>query len=299
MHSVGENMTKSFFVKKRAAYKRYTRSKFVTFIIALFLILAGLFTILPLIYSISTSFKPLEELLKFPPAFFVSRPTVQNYLQLPSIIASLSVPLSRYVFNSLFISIVTTAGHVIIAAMAAFAMSKGRYRGLAVVFLIVQFSLLYNNYTLAVPQYIIMSKLRLVDTFWVYILPYLPSSLGVFLIKQYMDGSIPDALLEAAYIDGAGEFKMFWRIVMPNSKPAWMTLIMFAFRDLWSLQPQGTIFTEELKLLPNVMSTIISGGIARSGSAMAAMVLLMIPPLLVYLVSQSSIVETMTTSGIK
>ncbi len=292
-------MANTFFHKKRSAYKRYTRSKFVTFIIALFLILAGLFTILPLIYSILTSFKPLEELLKFPPAFFVSRPTFQNYRQLPSIIASLSVPLSRYVFNSLFISLITTAGHVIVAAMAAFAMSKGRYKGLAVIFLIVQFSLLYNSYTLAIPQYIIMSKLRLVDTYWVYILPYLPSSLGVFLIKQYMDGSIPDALLEAAYIDGAGEFKMFWRIVMPNSKPAWMTLIMFAFRDLWSLQPQGTIFTEELKLLPNVMSTIVSGGIARSGSAMAAMVLLMIPPLLVYLVSQSSIVETMTTSGIK
>ena len=292
-------MANSFFHKKRAAYKRYTRSKFVTFVIALFLILAGLFTILPLIYSISTSFKPLEELLKFPPAFFVSRPTFQNYRQLPSIIASLSVPLSRYVFNSLFISIITTAGHVIVAAMAAFAMSKGRFKGLAVIFLIVQFSLLYNHYTLAIPQYIIMSKLRLVDTYLVYILPYLPSSLGVFLIKQYMDSSIPDALLEAAYIDGAGEFKMFWKIVMPNSKPAWMTLIMFAFRDLWSLQPQGTIFTEELKLLPNVMSTIVSGGIARSGSAMAAMVLLMIPPLLVYLVSQSSIVETMTTSGIK
>ena len=253
-------MANTFFHKKRAAYKRYTRSKFVTFIIALFLILAGLFTILPLIYSILTSFKPLEELLKFPPAFFVSRPTLQNYRQLPSIIASLSVPLSRYVFNSLFISLITTAGHVIVAAMAAFAMSKGRYKGLAVIFLIVQFSLLYNSYTLAIPQYIIMSKLRLVDTYWVYILPYLPSSLGVFLIKQYMDGSIPDALLEAAYIDGAGEFKMFWRIVMPNSKPAWMTLIMFAFRDLWSLQPQGTIFTEELKLLPNVMSTIVSGG---------------------------------------
>lgn len=292
-------MANTFFHKKRSAYKRYTRSKFVTFIIALFLILAGLFTILPLIYSILTSFKPLEELLKFPPAFFVSRPTLQNYRQLPSIIASLSVPLSRYVFNSLFISLITTAGHVIVAAMAAFAMSKGRYKGLAVIFLIVQFSLLYNHYTLAIPQYIIMSKLHLVDTYWVYILPYLPSSLGVFLIKQYMDSSIPDALLEAAYIDGAGEFKMFWRIVMPNSKPAWMTLIMFAFRDLWSLQPQGTIFTEELKLLPNVMSTIVSGGIARSGSAMATMVLLMIPPLLVYLVSQSSIVETMTTSGIK
>ena len=233
------------------------------------------------------------------PQVFLSLPLLQNYLQLPSIISSLSVPLSRYIFNSAFVSIVTTFGHVIIAAMAAFVMSKGRFKGLGVFFLIVQFSLLYNHYTLAIPQYIIMSKINIVDTYLVYILPYLPSSLGVFLIKQYMDGSIPDALLEAAYIDGASEWKMFWRIVMPNSKPAWMTLVMFAFRDLWSLQPQGTIFTEELKLLPNVMSTIISGGIARSGSAMAAMVLLMIPPIIVYLVSQSSIVETMTTSGIK
>ena len=288
-----------FFAKKKPTYKRFTRSKFVSAIIYFFLILAGLFMILPLIYSVSTSFKPLDELLKFPPQFLVNRPTLQNYLQLPSIISSLSVPLSRYVFNSLFVSVVTTFGHVIIAAMAAFVMSKGKFKALGIIFLIVQFSLLYNHYTLAIPQYIIMSKLNIVDTYLVYILPYLPSSLGVFLIKQYMDGSIPDALLEAAYIDGASEWRMFWRIVMPNSKPAWMTLVMFAFRDLWSLQPQGTIFTEELKLLPNVMSTIISGGIARSGSAMAAMVLLMVPPIIVYLVSQSSIVETMTTSGIK
>lgn len=285
--------------KAKPTYKRYTRSKFVSVVIYTLLILAGLFTILPLIYSVSTSFKPLEELLKFPPAFIVRRPTFQNYLQLPSIISSLSVPLGRYVFNSVFVSIGATVGHVLIAAMAAFVMSKGRFKGLAVIFLIVQFSLLYNSYTLAIPQYIIMSKLHIVDTYWVYILPYLPSSLGVFLIKQYMDSSIPDALLEAAYIDGANEWRMFWRIVMPNSKPAWMTLVMFAFRDLWSLQPQGTIFTEKLKLLPNVMSTITQGGIARSGSAMAAMVILMIPPIIVYLVSQSSIVETMTTSGIK
>ena len=287
------------FSKKKPTYKRFTRSKFVSAVIYLLLIFAGLFMILPMIYSISTSFKPLDELLKFPPKFIVNRPTLQNYLQLPSIISSLSDPITRYIFNSAFVSIVTTFGHVIIAAMAAFVMSKGRFKGLGVFFLIVQFSLLYNHYTLAIPQYIIMSIINIVDTYLVYILPYLPSSLGVFLIKQYMDGSIPDALLEAAYIDGASEWKMFWRIVMPNSKPAWMTLVMFAFRDLWSLQPQGTIFTEELKLLPNVMSTIISGGIARSGSAMAAMVLLMIPPIIVYLVSQSSIVETMTTSGIK
>lgn len=284
---------------KQSQYKRFTRSKAGSGAALFFLILAGLFTLLPLVYSVCTSFKPLEELLVFPPKFFVSRPTIQNYLELPNIIASLSVPLSRYVFNSVFVSVVTTFLHVIIASMAAFVMAKGNYKWLGVVFFLVQISLLYNQYTLAVPQYIIFSKMKIVNTYFVYILPYLPSTLGVFLIKQYMDGSVPDALIEAAYLDGASDFKIFWSIVMPVSKPAWMTLILFAFRDLWAMQPQGTIFSEELKMLPNVMSSITAGGVARSGSAMAATVILMIPPIIVYLISQSNVMETMSTAGIK
>lgn len=284
---------------KKAQYKRFTRSKVGNIMSFMGLFAAGLFTLLPLIYTLATSFKPLEELLVFPPRFFVERPTLMNYLELPNIIASLLVPLSRYVFNSLFVSIVTTFLHVIVASMAAFVLSKGKMRGLTLIFLFVQFSLLYNHYTLAVPQYIILSKLNLVDTYLVYILPYLPSTLGVFLIKQYMDGSVPDALIEAAHIDGANDWKVFWRIIIPIIKPAWLTLTLFAFRDLWSLQPQGTIFSEKLKMLPNVMTTIIQGGIARSGSAMAATALLMIPPIVVYLVSQSNVMETMSSAGIK
>lgn len=285
--------------KQKSQYKRFTRSKFGNFSALFFLILAGLFTILPMIYSIITSFKPLEELLVFPPKFFVTRPTWQNYLELPNIISSLSVPVSRYAFNSVFVAAVTTFFHVIVASMAAFVMSKGRYKWLGWLFMLVQLSLLYNQYTLAIPQYIIFSKLHIVDTYLAYIIPYLPSTLGVFLIKQYMDGSVPDALIEAAYIDGASEFRMFWSIIMPITKPAWMTLVLFSFRDLWSMLPQGTIFTEELKMLPNVMSTITAGGIARSGSAMAATVILMIPPIIVYMVSQSNVMETMSSSGIK
>lgn len=286
-------------MKKKSGYQRFTRSKTGNFFAFFFLLFAGLFTILPLIYCVCTSFKPLEELLVFPPKFLVSRPTWSNYLELPTIIASLSVPLSRYIFNSVFVSIITTLLHVVIACMAAFVISKGRFKGLGIVFALVQIALLYNTYTLAIPQYILFSKMNIVDTYLVYIIPYLPSTLGVFLVKQYMDGSVPDALIEAAYIDGAGDFRIFWQIVMPISKPAWMTLILFAFRDLWSMQPQGTIFSEELKMLPNVMTTISAGGIARSGSAMAAMVILMIPPIIVYLTSQSNVMETMSNAGIK
>ena len=124
--------------KQKSAYKRFTRSKFVSFLIYFILVLAGLFTVLPLIYSVCTSFKPLEELLVFPPKFFVQRPTLQNYLQLPNIISSLSVPLSRYVFNSLFITVFTSILNIVFSAMAAFSLSKGTYKGRGIIFMIIQ-----------------------------------------------------------------------------------------------------------------------------------------------------------------
>lgn len=284
---------------KIAQYKRYSRSAAGNGFFFIFLAAAGLFTIIPMIYTIVTSFKPLDELLVFPPRFFVYRPTLQNYFALPTLLSNLKVPLSRYVFNSIFISVVATFLQIILASMAAFVLSKGHSRGRKVFFAIIQFALLYNSYTLAIPQYIIFSKLNIINTYWVYILPSLASTMGVFLIKQYVDDGIPVALLEAAKIDGASMFRIFWRIVMPNIKPAWLTLTLFAFSAMWSLQPAGTVFDEELKTLPSVMTQISSGGIARSGSAMAAAVILMIPPIIVYLVSQSNVLETMSSAGIK
>ena len=284
---------------KYAQHKRYTRTRFGNAVYFLFLLLAGLFTIIPMIYSVITSFKPLDELMIFPPRFFVVRPTFANYTALPVLLANLRTPLSRYVFNSLFISVAITVLHVLISSMAAYVLSKTNIRGKNVIFLTVQFSLLYNAYTLAIPQYVIFSKLHFIDTYLVYIIPYLPAALGVFLMKQYMDISVPESLLEAAKIDGAGHLRIYWRLVMPIVKPAWLTLSLFAFRDAWTLQPQGTIFSENLKTLPYVLSQIVNGGIARSGSAMAATTLLMIPPILVYLISQSSVMETMSSAGIK
>ncbi|MDR1892565.1 MAG: carbohydrate ABC transporter permease [Oscillospiraceae bacterium] len=284
---------------KRQEYKRYTRSRAGNVLYFAFLFLAGAFSVLPMIYCVCTAFKPLDELLVFPPRFFVRRPTFENFLSLPSLLEALRVPVSRYLFNSVFTSVVSTVLHIFAASAAAFAFSKSKIKGRTVLFLIVQFSLLYNAYTLAVPQYLIFSNLHMIDTFWIYILPAIPSSMGAFLMKQYMDISVPDALLEAARIDGAGVFRMYARIVLPITKPAWMTLFLFSFRDMWSIIPGGTVFSEELKTLPYVMSSITAGGTARAGSAMAAAVILMIPPIIVYFISQSNVMETMSTAGIK
>jgi len=283
----------------KSQYKRYTRSKYGSFFYFVFLLAAGLFTVLPMIYSVLTSFKPLDELMIFPPRFLIQRPTVMNYLSLPGILSGLWVPFSRYVFNSVFVTVVTTALHIIIASMAAYVIALTDYRGRKLIFLIVQFSLLYNVFTLAVPQLIIFSGIGIVNTYLVYILPFLPSALGVFLVKQYMDDSVPGSLLEAAKIDGAGHLKIYWSIVMPIVKPAWLTLLLFTFRDVWAMPQISTVYNEDLKMLPYVMTQIVNAGIARAGSAMAATVLMMIPPILIYIVSQNQIIETMSSAGIK
>ncbi|MBE6810506.1 MAG: carbohydrate ABC transporter permease [Ruminococcaceae bacterium] len=296
------NKIKQYFEDKRgkkSAVKRYTRSKAGNFALVFFLVAGGLFSMLPLIYCVSTSFKPLDELLIFPPRFFVHRPTIGNYTILPDLMASLKVPLSRYVANSIGITLLTTFVYILVALMAAYAISKGTFKGRNAIFWTVQFALMFNAYTLAVPQYLIFSKLGLIDTYWIYILPPMASTMGVFLGKQYIEGYVPDALLEAAKIDGANQFKVFWSIVMPTIKPIWLTLLLFTFRDIWAMVPSGKIFSEELKILPQVVTQITAGGTARAGSAMAVTVIMMIPPIIVFLVSQSSVAESMSSAGIK
>ena len=283
----------------RDQYKRFTRTRAGNFFYTFFLVIFGLYSVLPMYYCIITSFKPLDELLVFPPRFYVVSPTTSNYLTLPSLLDNLAVPLSRYAFNSIFISVVTTFFHVLVASAAAYVLAKTNIKGKNIIFAVVQMSLLYNAYTLEIPRYLIYSSLGMIDTYWVYILPAIPSSMGVFLMKQFMDTNVPDPLIEAARIDGAGSFRTFWQIAMPNVKPAWLTLTLFSFRDLWLIMPSGTVFSEEIKTLPFAASTSAASGISRQGCAMAVTVIMMIPPILVYLISQRSVTQTMSSSGIK
>ena len=285
--------------KDKQFSKRFTRSRAGTVFYLLFLTIMGLFCLLPLIYCVATSLKPLDEIMIFPPKFFVTRPTLSNFAVIPELLSGLDVPIERYIFNSLFTTIVTTFIHITVSTMAAFALTKSQLRGKKLIFNIVQFALLFNAYTLSLPQLIIMANMRIIDTYWVYILPHMASTLGVFLMKQYMEGYLSDTYLEAAKIDGAGYFRIFWQIVLPMVKPALLTLTLFAFRDIWAAVPANTVFSEEIKTLPMIMGQISAGGVARAGSAMAVTVIMMIPPIAVYLITQGNVVETMSSSGIK
>lgn len=253
--------------------------------------------ILPLFYSVINSFKPIEELFLYPPRFYVMRPVLSNYTSLFRLINNLRVPFSRYAFNSVFVCVVITVGQILIASAAAYSLSKFKTR-ISWFFPVVVTSLLFNSTVLAIPQYIILNALGIVNTYWVYILPSLASSLGLFLMKQFME-QVPGALIEAAKIDGASHFTIYWKIVMPLVKPAWLTLLLYAFQGIWATSSGSTVYNEEFKLLPNAISQVLSGTIERTGASAAGNVLLMIPPILVFILTQSNVIQTMTSSGIK
>lgn len=284
---------------KGPQYRKFTRSTAGNIGYFTLLILFGLFTVFPLFYSIISSLKPLDELLIFPPRFWVARPTLDNFRIIPALLGNLEVPISRYFFNTLFITVVTVIASIMFGSMAAFTFSKSKIKGAKFCFKLITTMMLYNGTTLGVPAYLIISTMGIIDTYWVYILPALASTVNCFLMKQFMDSSVNDSLLEAARIDGAGVFGMYLKIVMPIMKPAIMTVLLFEFQGMWSTVPGGTIFSEELKTLPYAMSSIGAAGLARQGSSMAISVVLMIPPILVFLVTQSNVLETMGSSGIK
>ena len=267
--------------------------------ILFFLALVGIFMALPLVYSVSSALKPLDELWMYPPRFFVHNPTFKNFRDLFDLMGDNWVPFSRYVFNTFFVSVVGTFGHVILSSLCAYALAKHNFPGRNFLFQMVVLSLMFSAVVTQVPSFLIMSKMKLINTFGAYILPAFCSSLGLYLMKQFIETSIPDSLLEAARIDGAGEGRIFWRVVMPLVKPAWLTLIIFSFQGLWNTSATVLIQREELKTLNNALSQIVSGGIARTGTAAAAAVIMMVVPIFVFVISQGSIVETVATSGMK
>lgn len=279
--------------------RRANHSIYGDITILIFLCLLGLFMIIPFIYSIVQSLKPIEELFVFPPKFFVRNPTVDNFINLLMSTNNMWVPFERYIFNSIYMTIVGSAGSVIISSMAAYPLAKFLFPGSKMYFKIITLSLLFVYEVTYIPQYILLSKLSLIDTPFAIILPVFASSLGLFLMKQFMS-QIPDSLVEAATVDGASTWTTFWVLIMPNVKPAWLTAFILSFQALWNRDTSAFIFTEQLKNLPAMFRQIsVSNTIATVGIASAAAVILMIPPILVFVFSQSKILETMAYSGIK
>lgn len=288
-------------LKLRLGKRKVNRSWYSNISNVLFLAVLGYFMALPLVFVISNAFKPIDEILTFPPKFLVHRPTLSNFSDLYNLLSGSWVPFSRYLFNTFFIAIVGTAAHVIIASMAAYPIAKRKFPGRTFLFTIVVLSLMFSATVTQVTNYMTMSWLGMIDTYWAIIIPAIGSSLGFYLMKQFME-NIPDTLLEAAQIDGCSEFRIYWNIVMPVVKPAWLTLIIFSFQSLWGAGGStGSmyIYSEQLKTVDYALSQILAGGIIRVGPSMAATLLLISVPILIFVFAQSNIIQTMSTSGMK
>ena len=267
--------------------------------ITVMLVLLGAFMFLPMVYVVMQSFKPLDELWMYPPRFFVMSPTIGNYASLFSLMSLNWVPFSRYIFNTVFTSVSGTFGHLFIASLAAYTLAKIKFPGGKFMFKTVQTSLMFHATVTAITSFIIMSAFQMVDTYLAIIVPAWGSTLGLYLMKQFMDTNVPDTVLESARLDGAHELKTYWVIAMPMVKPAWLTLIVYSFQGLWNQGASVYIHSEQLKSFNYAIGQITAGGIKRAGASAASQVVMMLVPIMVFVFSQSNIVETMGSSGMK
>ena len=283
-------------------YRIFTKRQLVARILLYLAVLVMLaFTALPLVYVVFTAFKPIDELLRFPPTFFVSRPTITNFTDLIATLGSSDIPFLRYIFNSVLTTVVTVILSVIVCCMGAYGIVKHRVPFADFIFLIIVSALMFSGHVTQISNYMIVNSLGLVDTYLALIIPKIAVAFNFFLIKQFVE-QLPDAYLEAARIDGASEVTIFLKIVVPYLKPAIATLAIFSFVNNWNdyFSPLVFITKQQLKTLPLALQSIGEGGnVAKAGAMAAATFLMTLPTIIVFASMQKNVIQTMAHSGIK
>ena len=260
--------------------------------------ICGIFMALPLIMIVNNALKPLDEIYQFPPKIFVRNPTLENFSDLFVLMNNSWVPFSRYIFNTIIITGGGMVGHVILASLAAYPLAKHTFPGKKTLFNMVVLSMMFSWTVTQIPQYLIISWLHINNTYAALILPAFSFGMGLYLMKQFME-QLPDSLMESARLDGATEWKIFWSIVMPNVKPAWLTLAIFQFQQMWGNTGSTFLRDEDLKPLQYALQQISAGGTARAGAAAAVTFIIAAVPITFFLICQKNVLETMTSSGMK
>jgi ABC-type glycerol-3-phosphate transport system permease component len=286
--------------KKRLFHreKQLNRSVAGNTLLFAIMIVCGLFMVLPLVMIVNNALKPLDELYQFPPKIFVRNPTLENFSDLFVLMNDSWVPFSRYILNTIIITGGGMVGHVVIASMAAYPLAKNEFPFKKQLFSMVVLSMMFSWTVTQIPQYLIISWLHINNTYLALILPAWAFGMGLYLMKQFME-QLPDSLMESARLDGASEWQIFWRIVMPNVKPAWLTLAIFQFQQMWGNTGALFLRDEQLKPLQYALQQITAGGVARAGAAAAVTFIIAAVPIIFFLICQSNVLETMTTSGMK
>jgi putative chitobiose transport system permease protein len=295
-------MARDYMKPKRRLFKskekKLNRSMAGNATLFIFMAFCALFMVLPLVMIGNNAFKSLDEFFRYPPTIFVRNPSTDNFYDLFVLMSNSWVPFARYIFNTIIITGGGTVGHVLLASLAAYPLAKNDFPGKKFLFSIVVLSLMFSWQVTQIPNYLIISKLGINNTYLAVIMPAFAYGLGLYLMKQFME-QIPDSLLESARLDGASEYKVFWTIIMPNVKPAWLTLAVLQFQSMWGNTGSAFLRDEQLKPLQYALQQIVNGGPARQGAAAVVTLIIAAIPITFFIICQSSIIETMTTSGMK
>lgn len=284
---------------RKFSWKKITVGRVIFYLI---MIALALFFLLPLIYMVSTAFKPLDELFLFPPTFLVRHPTMQNFTDLVASLDSSTVPFTRYVFNSVLVTVASVVGTVIVCSMGAFVAEKMNLRGMKLFGQIVTYALMFSVPAGQIPIYIIITNLGMLDTYWSLIIPKLATPMYFFLYQQFVS-QVPNELLESAKLDGCGNFRIFIKIVVPMTKAVISTIVVFAFVANWNDSFSALIYInkEAMKTVPLILNTIGSGAgtVARAGAQSAAVFITTLPSILISVLMERNILKAMAYSGIK
>ena len=284
------------FFRKRE--KQLNRSMAGNTLLFVLMFICGIFMVLPLVMIINNALKPLDELYQFPPKIFVRNPTLENFSDLFVLMNDSWIPFSRYILNTIIITGFGMVGHVVVASLAAYPLAKHKFPGKNILFGMVVLSMMFSWTVTQTPQYLIISWMGINNNYLALILPAWSFGMGLYLMKQFME-QLPDSLMESAKLDGATEWHIFWTIVMPNVKPAWLTLAIFQFQQMWGNTGSMFLRDEQLEPLQFALQQITAGGVARAGAAAAVTFIIAAVPIIFFLICQSNILETMTTSGMK
>lgn len=284
-----------FFHRKQKQLNRSVAGNTLLFALMIF---CGVFMVLPLVMIVNNALKPLDELYQYPPKIFVRNPTLENFSDLFVLMNDSWVPFSRYILNTIIITGGGMIGHVICASLAAYPLAKHRFPFKNILFSMVVLSMMFSWTVTQIPQYLIISVLHINNTYAALILPAWSFGMGLYLMKQFME-QLPDSLMESARLDGANEWQIFWKIVMPNVKPAWLTLAIFQFQQMWGNTGSLFLRDEQLKPLQYSLQQITAGGVARAGAAAAVTFIIAAVPIIFFLICQSNVLETMASSGLK
>ena len=278
-----------------------------------YLLPAAALMMLPILFIVFNAFKPLDELLVYPPKYVTTRPTLDNFRELTATSSEKAIPMTRYLFNSICTTAVVITATILITVAAAYCMSKKRYKLKNTFFAINEAALMFVPVAVAIPRYMIVYGLGLIDSILAHIIPLLAIPVGLFLVKQFID-QLPDSMIEAAQIDGASDYRILRKIIIPNITPALATVAILAFQASWNSLEASNLYinNEAIRNFAFYMTTLTTGGnqsvmsgqlagnpIAGLGIQAAGTLIMFLPNLLLFVILQSRVMNTMSHSGMK